>query len=327
MTALSSGPSRPLVSFCVTVCNQERYVAAALEGAFRQTYRPIEIVISDDCSTDGTLAVVEQKISEYRRRGGDVPVVLSRNSENLGNLGNWLELCRLARGELLVKCDGDDVSRPDRTQRLVEAWLADGRRAKIVSSQVRAFDDEGRDLGLRSGEGLGAAQAYSCDLWRMFRDRQAVNRLAIDDVVFMNRNFLISDGRVLMVDEPLVDYRVGSGITTAASGYKARQLSLLRTLVFSADDIMCDIDEISKRGVPVSEHVQMQKRRLEDAEKHMLLMSSQTFRGRWSAFRSICHESLGSLALDVIYLFPDWVCNLALNPYDKIARLFRRTRT
>ena len=46
--------SYPLVSFCVKSYNQKELLKEALQGAFAQTYRPLEIVISDDGSTDGS---------------------------------------------------------------------------------------------------------------------------------------------------------------------------------------------------------------------------------------------------------------------------------
>ena len=41
----------PLVTFALFAYNQERYVREAVEGAFAQTYQPLEIILSDDCSS------------------------------------------------------------------------------------------------------------------------------------------------------------------------------------------------------------------------------------------------------------------------------------
>ena len=76
-----------LVSFCVKCFNQERYIGEALKGAFAQTYRPLEIVVSDDASTDRSWDVIEAAVAEYRRRPDAADVVLNRNASNLGNLG------------------------------------------------------------------------------------------------------------------------------------------------------------------------------------------------------------------------------------------------
>ena len=48
--------THPLVSYCVKCFNQEQYIGKALEAAFAQTYEPLEILIGDDCSTDGSMA-------------------------------------------------------------------------------------------------------------------------------------------------------------------------------------------------------------------------------------------------------------------------------
>ena len=45
-------PDRPLVTFALFAYNQEQYIREAVEGAFSQTYEPLEIILSDDCSSD-----------------------------------------------------------------------------------------------------------------------------------------------------------------------------------------------------------------------------------------------------------------------------------
>ena len=48
----------PLVTFALFTYNQERYVREAVEGVLAQTYEPLEIIISDDCSTDMTFSII-----------------------------------------------------------------------------------------------------------------------------------------------------------------------------------------------------------------------------------------------------------------------------
>ena len=73
--------------------NNVRHVRAALESAFAQSYRPLEIVVSDDGSTDGSWDVVREVVAAHKGEKG-VEVVLNRNESNLGNLGNWEKICR-----------------------------------------------------------------------------------------------------------------------------------------------------------------------------------------------------------------------------------------
>mgnify|MGYP005853322247 CR=1 FL=1 len=47
-------PDRPLVTFALFAYNQEQYIREAVEGAFSQTYEPLEMILSEDCSNDRT---------------------------------------------------------------------------------------------------------------------------------------------------------------------------------------------------------------------------------------------------------------------------------
>lgn len=49
----------PLVSVCLIAYNQEKYVEKAIDSIFAQTYSPLEIILSDDCSTDNTLIIIK----------------------------------------------------------------------------------------------------------------------------------------------------------------------------------------------------------------------------------------------------------------------------
>lgn len=213
---------KPMVSFCVKSYNQREYIGAALDGAFAQTYRPLEIVVSDDCSTDGTAELIQQIINEYKAAGGDIPVVFNRNKENLGNLGNWIVFGKLTHGELLVKADGDDISLAERTEKVVSAWLADRRRAKIIQHRAIVIDKYGRVLRGTVGDN-GSCQAYSRDLWDCFPVTHEIDRrLKIyDDAEFSVRACAIGgEVAILAIDDILVKYRFGSGDTTIKMSYR-----------------------------------------------------------------------------------------------------------
>ncbi len=97
---------KPKVSVLVITYNHERYIKAALEGVFAQeTTFPIEVVISDDASTDGTRSIVGEFAARYPDQ-----VRLSFREKNCGDGGNenfllGLEMCR---GEYIATLDGDD---------------------------------------------------------------------------------------------------------------------------------------------------------------------------------------------------------------------------
>src|SRR5688572_21544439 len=110
---------KPLLSLIVSCYNQEPFIQEALAGAFSQTYSPLEIIISDDCSGDRTFEIAEQMAREYK---GPHTIRLNRNAKNLGIGGNVNRATELCRGELILLADGDDVSLPNRTEVTYQAW-------------------------------------------------------------------------------------------------------------------------------------------------------------------------------------------------------------
>src|SRR5215470_18905066 len=102
-------PAKPLVTFYVMAYNQARFIREAVEGALAQTYSPLEIVLSDDCSWDGTFEVMRDAVKGY---SGPHTVILNRNPRNLGLSEHVNRIIELARGDLIIAADGDDVSSP-----------------------------------------------------------------------------------------------------------------------------------------------------------------------------------------------------------------------
>src|SRR6185295_16371722 len=95
--------SAPLVSVLLTAYNRERYIAPSIESVLAQTFGDFELLIVDDCSTDGSLGIARS----YEKRDRRVRVVV--NERNLGQFGNRNRAMELARGSLLKYHDSDDV--------------------------------------------------------------------------------------------------------------------------------------------------------------------------------------------------------------------------
>lgn len=110
------------VSVCVITYNHERYLAQALDSVLAQRVDfPYEIVVAEDCSTDGTRRVVE----DYARRYPGVvrPVLHERN---VGVQQNFLDAFGLCRGEYVALLEGDDYwTAPDKLARQAALLDAD----------------------------------------------------------------------------------------------------------------------------------------------------------------------------------------------------------
>lgn len=122
--------STPQVSVLLTAFNREHYIAPSIESVLAQTFRDFELVIVDDCSTDGTLGVAR----EYERRDPRVRVVA--NERNLGDYGNRRKSATLARAELLKYHDSDDLMYPHCLAAMVPMLLSEPRAAFGLSSGV-----------------------------------------------------------------------------------------------------------------------------------------------------------------------------------------------
>ena len=59
------GTSKPLLTFALAALNQERFIREAVEAAFAQTYSPLEIILSDDCSDDRTFDIIREMAAAY----------------------------------------------------------------------------------------------------------------------------------------------------------------------------------------------------------------------------------------------------------------------
>lgn len=138
--------SRQLVSFFMVSYNQERYISEALEGAFAQTYQPLEIILSDDCSSDKTFEIMRKMVSQYK---GPHRIVLNQNEYNLGLCGNVNRILDLASGELVVIAAGDDISLPDRVEKSCSI-LEENPDANSVSFQLQIIDRDGVTLPQRT---------------------------------------------------------------------------------------------------------------------------------------------------------------------------------
>src|SRR5512144_2313118 len=97
---------RGLVSIGIPVYNGEAYLAEALNSIFRQSYTPLEIVISDNGSFDATEAICR------RHAALDPRIRYYRNSVNRGSAWNFDAVFELARGEYFKWWAYDDLCDP-----------------------------------------------------------------------------------------------------------------------------------------------------------------------------------------------------------------------
>jgi len=99
--------NNPLVSIIVITYNSSKYVLETLESAKAQTYQNIELIVSDDCSSDNTLEICRSWLNENQQRFKRVELVTSE--KNTGIAPNCNRGLKAAKGEWVKLIAGDDI--------------------------------------------------------------------------------------------------------------------------------------------------------------------------------------------------------------------------
>lgn len=143
---IQSNPA-PKVTVCVVTYNQKDFIAQCLQSLVDQiTDFPFEILVGDDCSTDGTSEIVDSFARKYPAR-----IVHWRHNQNVGAYQNYILVHTQAayRGSVYIAhVDGDDSALPGKLQAQVDVLDRDSR----ISLSAHAVRVMGRGGGI--GDGL-----------------------------------------------------------------------------------------------------------------------------------------------------------------------------
>ena len=127
----------PKVSVIMGIYNCEQTLREALDSVCRQTYSNWELILWDDGSTDGTYEIAKQYETKYPDR---IRVFHDRQNHKLSHALN--QCLRHAKGELIARMDGDDLSHPKRLEKQVR-YLQTHPDIDLVGTQMKRFDENG----------------------------------------------------------------------------------------------------------------------------------------------------------------------------------------
>jgi glycosyltransferase involved in cell wall biosynthesis len=208
---------RPLITFALIAYNQERFIRDAVNGAFSQTYSPLEIILSDDCSTDNTYDIMAEMARNYN---GPHKIILNRNPVNLGIGAHINRIMELSSGELIVGAAGDDISVSNRVERTYQIYKS--TKAKSIFSNCLTIDEFGKPSNLLYEKTVqhkefspkvfiekelsvaGCSHAWNRDVFEVFGP--LMTPLTCEDWVIPFRSSLL--GQIEYVNEILVMHRI-----------------------------------------------------------------------------------------------------------------------
>ena len=128
-----------LVSVCIPTYNNEDMIGKTLQSILNQTYKNIEIIIVDDCSTDNTMGVVSS-IDDNR-------IILYRNDVNLGMSGNWNRCVSLASGNYIKFICADDILEEDCLEKEIMSFLQNDQIVMTINDS-KLINEDGEKVGL-----------------------------------------------------------------------------------------------------------------------------------------------------------------------------------
>jgi len=123
----------PLVSIILPTHNRKKYVERAIKSALDQSYKNVELIVIDDCSTDGT------EINNPR-------VIIVRNETNLGLARSLNKAIRIAKGKYIARLDDDDFWCDDKKLEKQVNFLEKNSEYGLVGGGVIRVDKEEKEV-------------------------------------------------------------------------------------------------------------------------------------------------------------------------------------
>lgn len=214
------------LSVCVVTYNQEKYIGQCLQSIVNQVVDfAFEVIVGDDCSTDGTRKIIEEFQEKYPEL--IFPIFRERN---IGAVENFSQVHNAASGMYVAHIDGDDYALPGKLQAQVD-FLDHNHDCNIVwhrmivrneSAQIEAEDCLNLSIVPREGFSRGDLLRFitiGMNSSKMYRASASWDQSPGFPVLDFFANVeQVGGGRACILDAPpLGVYRAGAGIASSGS--------------------------------------------------------------------------------------------------------------
>lgn len=125
------------VSALMACYNRKEYIEKAVESIEKQLSEEDELLISDDCSTDGTSEFIDALSEKYKN------IKVFHQSENLGVDKNMTFLFDNAKNDIFIICDSDDISLDGRIETITKE-LEENNKISVIYSNGEVIDETGK---------------------------------------------------------------------------------------------------------------------------------------------------------------------------------------
>ncbi len=211
----------PKVSVCIVTYNQENFIRQCLQSIVDQeTDFDFEVIVGDDCSTDGTRAIVHEFADKYP--GLIRPLFYEKN---IGVWKNYSTVHKSAKGEYVAHLDGDDYALPGKLQAQVDVLDSypnisyTVHAVKVVDSeQIIGNSEELPVIGTLND--LLIRGTYYINSSMMYRRKNQFDHGDQDIVDFYLHIEHASKGDIYLIKKPLGVYRLHAGGISSRKDYR-----------------------------------------------------------------------------------------------------------
>ncbi len=186
------------ISVAMASYNGEKYIREQLDSIRAQTRPADELIVVDDCSTDGTIRILK----EYREEHPGFPIHIYRNRTNLGYMKNFRAAARLTVGDLVLFCDQDDIWMEEKIETLA-GIMEEHAEILAAASSFDLIDGEGKPFFQEKREGWCNNNLYHREV-----KEDALVQVPLTDLLL--HNFCQGCAEIMrrsVVDEFVKEYR------------------------------------------------------------------------------------------------------------------------
>lgn len=244
----------PLVSVLIPTYNRPKYFQIALESAIKQTYKNIEIIVTDDSTNDETYKCIQPYLGKYRN------IFYYKNPNTIGGAHNFIHALEKSNGEYINFLMDDDIFAPNKIEMMLAYFLEDYAHEITLITSYRSFIDEnGNSIPdtihnqrkfqqITALDGKQAGNSIISEFnWigepttPLFRKKDLTEpfgvfsgrlyRSGVDLVAWLN---LLSKGNLLYIPEPLSSLRLHANNISKSPHMILNALQDLMHLIFHA---------------------------------------------------------------------------------------------
>jgi glycosyltransferase involved in cell wall biosynthesis len=132
---------KPLVTIICLSYNHEQFVVESLNSVLNQSYKNIELIIADDCSTDSSEKTIKNWLENYP----DIQFI--SNETNLGNTKTFNKALKIAKGDYVIDLAADDVLLPNCVEKQIDTFLnSNQKKLAIVYGNAEIISENKQHL-------------------------------------------------------------------------------------------------------------------------------------------------------------------------------------